>query len=151
MIRNVFPNDLEEINEVGGRGYEKRYWEDWSPFTSKCVRYPQGTFVYILDNKLVGYIITIPYIFGEKFPIDGLYEPIENPTCYYIHDLCVDTEYRYKGIGKALVEEVLKIKMNPKTLVSVQDSEKFWEKFGFKKEYVFNYCDLPAKYMVKRG
>jgi ribosomal protein S18 acetylase RimI-like enzyme len=73
------------------------------------------------NNKLIGYVQVIS---------DGILHA-------YILRLIVHPESRNNGIGTELMNEVMKIinkeKMKP-TLVAVPGKEKFYEKFGFKRE-----------------
>ena len=78
----------------------------------------------IVDNKAVGMARAIG---------DGLY--------YLIVDVVVSREYQGKGIGKILIEEIVKEVYNKTkegqkasiNLVSMQGKEKFYEKCGFRK------------------
>jgi ribosomal protein S18 acetylase RimI-like enzyme len=73
------------------------------------------------NNKLIGYVQVIS---------DGILHA-------YILRLIVHPESRNNGIGTELMNEVMKIinKENMKpTLVAVPGKEKFYEKFGFKRE-----------------
>jgi ribosomal protein S18 acetylase RimI-like enzyme len=98
---------------------------------------------------VTGYIISFPYILFKPYPINCYYKNIEHPTCYYIHDLCVLKEHRGNGYASALVNEVLKIKSYPKALMSVLDSNKFWERFGFKPHKTEMYYGMNATYMIR--
>jgi ribosomal protein S18 acetylase RimI-like enzyme len=85
----------------------------------------------------------------EYYPINENYKKVEDPDCHYIHDLCVEKTHRGKGYGLALVDHVLRIKSNPKVLMSVLESENFWNKFGFQNQKTIDYYGLNAVYMVK--
>lgn len=76
------------------------------------------------DNKTIGMARAIG---------DGLY--------YLIVDVVVHKEYQGKGIGKLLIEEIVKfVEDNTKegqrasiNLISMKDKEGFYEKCGFRK------------------
>lgn len=77
-----------------------------------------------VDNKTIGMARAIG---------DGLY--------YLIVDVVVHKEYQGKGIGKLLIEEIVKF-VEDKTkegqrasinLISMKDKEEFYEKCGFRK------------------
>jgi len=72
-------------------------------------------------NKLIGYVQVIS---------DGILHA-------YILRLIVHPEYRNKGLGTKLMEEIMNVinneNMKP-TLVAVPGKEKFYEKFGFRRE-----------------
>jgi ribosomal protein S18 acetylase RimI-like enzyme len=149
MIRHTNAQDFEFVDSIGTNSYPFNYYEGIESFHSKMVGYPEGCFVCEINKEIVGYIISFPYVLWQPYPINQNYTKVENPDCYYIHDLCIDEKHRGKGYAISLVDEVLKIKQFPKVLVSVLNSENFWGKFGFQKQKSFDYCGLNATYMVK--
>lgn len=149
MIRHINSEDFDFIDNIGTSNYPINYYEGSESFRSKMVGYPEGCFVCEINKKIVGYIISFPYVLWEPYPINKNYEKTENSDCYYIHDICVDKKHRGKGYAMSLVDKVLKIKLNPKVLMSVLNSENFWEKFGFKRHKKIDYYGLNATYMVK--
>ena len=149
MIRQAKPEDFDFIDNIGTSNYPINYYEGSESFRSKMLGCPEGCFVCEINNEIVGYIVSFPYVLWEPYPINENYKKVEEPDCYYIHDVCVDKKHRGKGYAMSLVDEVLKIKLNPKVLMSVIDSENFWEKFGFQRHKQINYYGLNATYMVK--
>lgn len=148
MIRKAIKSDFDSIEIIGTNSYPNNYYEGVESFRSKMIAYPDGCFVCQVDNDVLGYIISFPYILFKPYPINCYYKHIENPTCYYIHDLCVSKNHRGNRYGSLLVNEVLKIKSNPKVLMSVLDSSSFWESFGFKPYKSQMYYGLNATYMI---
>jgi len=81
----------------------------------------------ITDGKVVGFILgtTMVFHYGRTFEIN---------------DLAVEPEYQNKGIGKQLVEQIIKDVKNQgivgiHLITSANENLKnFYEKFGFKKE-----------------
>jgi ribosomal protein S18 acetylase RimI-like enzyme len=68
----------------------------------------------------------------------------------YIHDLCVSKDHRGEGIAKALVSKALENELSPKALVSVLDSQRFWNKFGFMSQRSFDYYGGIGRYMIRK-
>jgi ribosomal protein S18 acetylase RimI-like enzyme len=149
MIRKATKNDFDSIDSIGTNSYPDNYYEGVESFRSKMIAYPDGCFVCQPGDDVTGYIISFPYILFKPYPINCYYKNIEHPTCYYIHDLCVLKEHRGNGYASALVNEVLKIKSYPKALMSVLDSNKFWERFGFKPHKTEMYYGMNATYMIR--
>jgi len=148
MIRKATRNDFDFIDSIGTNSYPHNYYEGSESFRSKLLAYPNGCFVYELEGNVIGYIISFPYILFKSNPINSYYNPIQFPDCYYIHDLCVLKEHRENGYASALVNEVIKIKLYPKALMSVLNSNKFWERFGFKPYKTEMYYGMNATYMI---
>ena len=81
-------------------------------------------------------------------------EVVQNGIYYLIVDVLVDPEYQKNGIGKKLIDEIVK-EVENKTkkgqkcsinLVSISGKEEFYEKCGFKK-IPFDYTGYG---MIKR-
>jgi predicted acetyltransferase len=96
----------------------------------------------------VGYAISFPYYLGKSYPINTNYDIVENPNCWYIHDLCVVERFRKKGVAKMLAKEVINKSWNVLALTAVQNSNSFWNKLGFLSFGSVDYCDQRAEYMV---
>lgn len=149
IVRKIKENDEFEIEKIGTNNYSSDYYEGIESFFSKIYGYKDGCFVCEIEDKICGYIISFPYLLNKPYPINQIYNTPEDHNCYYIHDLCVDKNYRKLGVAKALVEKVISIDYDPKVLTAVQDSEKFWVKFGFDIKKEINYCGKKAFYMIK--
>lgn len=149
MIRHAKPEDFDFIDHIGTSSYPDNYYEGSESFRSKILGYPEGCFVCEINKEIVGYIISFPYTLWEYYPINENYKKVEDPDCHYIHDLCVEKTHRGKGYGISLVDQVLRIKSKPKVLMSVLESENFWNKFGFQNQKTIDYYGLNAVYMVK--
>jgi ribosomal protein S18 acetylase RimI-like enzyme len=145
-IRPTKISDYPAVNAIGTASYQENYFEGELSFESKMRGYPDGCFVADLDG-VVGYVISFPYKLGMPYPIDSMFELVNNPDCYYIHDLCVLDEFRGKGIAKRLAERVLGWPIVG--LVAVGGSGKFWRKFGFLGFASIDYYGLKAEYMLR--
>lgn len=141
-IRHTQHDEFSEICELRTNNYEKE-----ESFKSKLEGCYEGCFVADLDG-IVGYIISFPYVIGESFPIDSFFEPIDDPNCWYIYDLCVAEDFRNKGIARDLAGKVIENSWNVVCLTAVQNSEGFWNKLGFRSFFKLNYCGDTADYMI---
>jgi len=146
-IRHTKPNDYQEISKLGTKSYPDNYYEGEESFVSKITGCYEGCIVADLDG-IIGYIISFPYLVGKPFPIDSFYEPVENPNCWYIHDLCVEKEFRKNGIAKELANVVMNKDHSVFCLTAVENSENFWNKLGFKSFFSLDYCGCKANYMI---
>jgi ribosomal protein S18 acetylase RimI-like enzyme len=128
--------DLAEIFVLQTLAFPPELVESEATFTLKLRAFPAGCLAAKVDNKLVGYLLTIPWLKNlviEVNPTD-LSQP-EETDCLYIHDLAIDPQYRGMKLGNAMVAEARKIAQENgfewMTLVAVKGADKFWEKFGF--------------------
>jgi predicted GNAT family N-acyltransferase len=64
--------------------------------------------------------------------------------CWHIHDCSIDPGFRGKGLGTSLIKQVFTVaqKSNHQRvqLVSVQNSQMYWHRYGFLK------CETEPKY-----
>lgn len=149
MIRQAKPEDFDSIDHIKKNGDPDGRHEASESFRSKILGCPEGCFVCEVDKEVVGYIISFPYTLWEYFPINESYRKVEDPDCHYIYDFCVDKKHRGKGYDISLVDAVLRIKSNPKVLVSSLDSEGFWKNFGFQSQKTVDHQGSNFVYMVK--
>lgn len=130
-------------------------WEDSEAFVLKLRLFPQGCFAYLDENIIVGYAFGHPWT-SDRIVALGEYITLpEKPDIYYIHDVAVNPKYRAKGIGRALVEKELtlakELGFEKTMLVSVLNSEMFWEKFGFKEVSKIAYAKNVPGTIMQRG
>lgn len=144
-IRNILPNDYDEIYELRNKSYPTEYQEKKENFISK-INY-EGCLIADLDG-IIGYLISFPYSIGKTYPIDNFYDNASNEkNCNYLYDICVTNDFRRKGIAKKLIKTILKRK-GIFGLTSILDSEAFWENFGFRSFFETSYKKSKAKYMI---
>lgn len=135
-------------------------WEERDTYRAKMKLFPEGCLSVFHNEEgkepqYIGYIFGHPWK-GNYIPLDTPIESIPaDPDHYYIHDLLVDKKFRGLGIGAKLFRRMLAIawelNLPEMRLVSVLDSDSFWEKLGFKTTMKFNYAsEVPAKFMIRK-
>ena len=84
-------------------------------------------------NKMCGYCV-----------VTTMNNYLHNGYTYYITIMIVDAEYRRKGVGKALIEEVKRLAvMNGIKTIDLdsgfhrEEAHRFYESLGFEKECIF--------------
>ena len=93
----------------------------------------------IIETALQNSVVVKKVIFDNK--TIGMARAIGDGLYYLIVDVVVHKEYQGKGIGKILIEEIVKevynkTKVGQKasiSLISMQGKEAFYEKCGFRK------------------
>lgn len=147
-IRYSKPSDHSDINKIRTANHPKNYYEGDESFESKIKEYPEGCFIADLDG-VVGYLISFPYILGKPHPINEKYTPIDNPTCYYIHDVCILPEFRKMQIAKKLVEKILEMEWQVVCLLAIMNSKNFWYRLGFRSFFEIEHYGLKTEYMLR--
>jgi len=117
-VRQAETSDIPRIAALA-----KRVYEDFAPYTRSEIRgqlnnYPDGCFVAILDDKLVGYCATMR-LGGDKALRPHSWDEItgngygsrHDPTgdWLYGYEMCVDPKVRGTRLGRRLYEERRKL------------------------------------------
>jgi len=147
FMRNTRPADYKDICDLGTISYSQDYYESEESFISKIKGCYEGCLVADLDG-IIGYIVSFPYKVGKSFPINSFYEPVQNPNCWYIHDVCVSKDFRKMGVATQLAECIVNNNEGTICLTSLLESEGFWKNLGFRSFFDIEYCGRDAKYMV---
>ncbi len=109
-------------------------------------------YVMVEKNYCIGYLLAHYWDDLESPPM--LHANLENITekkCIFIHDLAIHTSFQKQGLADTLLSKL--DKNNVYSLVSVNNSEKFWNKYGFSiktsnSNILNTYCDKDPKYMI---
>jgi len=82
-----------------------------------------------------GYLFAYPSRLGRVTDLGSPFEIAPDADTLYLHDLAVDPRALGRGLGRALVEQLLDLgrglDLSHAALVSVQDSTGFWSSLGF--------------------
>ena len=153
LVRQIVKEDLKQLLELQRVCYVKNYWEDQSVFEKMLLVFPEGAFLILDKDKLIGYIFFHPYTFGKIKSLNNSLMLLGDENCLYIHDLCIHPNYRGLGLTKLFLDlfnqKTHFYKYNYQALVAVQGSEKFWRKFGFQISKKIKYRDKDAYYLTK--
>ena len=152
-VRAARAADAPELDRLQRVCYEREpgLLEDPAVFESilgRCMSLAAAS-----DGRIVGYVLMHdirdperPPRLGDAGAIDGR-SPIDGespqstggeggPPHVFIHDLAVDPAHRRRGVGARLVRAALReaerVRAASLSLVSVQGSRAFWERFGFR-------------------
>ena len=135
-IKQMTVPDLEEIFVLQTLAFPPELVESKAAFTVKLHAFPTGCLTAKVDNKIIGYLFTIPWLKNRVIEVNAsdLSQPGE-ADCLYIHDLALDPQYRGMKVGNALVAEAQKMAQENgfawMTLVAVRGADRYWKKFDF--------------------
>lgn len=135
MIRKMTMDDYEEVYALWKRihGFGIRSIDDSKEGIARFIRRnPTTSIVAVEDGKIVGSILC-----GH----DG------RRGCFY--HVCVDENYRMRGIGKAMVVEAMEMlkaeNINKVSLIAFTKNDvgnAFWKEIGWTKREDLNYYDF---------
>lgn len=135
MIREMIINDYDEVYQLWKkiRGFGLRSVDDSRSGIDRFLkRNPTSSVVAVEDGKIVGSILC-----GH----DG------RRGCFY--HVCVDEDYRRRGIGKAMVVKAMEAlkaeKINKVSLIAFTKNDvgnAFWNTIGWTKRQDLNYYDF---------
>jgi ribosomal protein S18 acetylase RimI-like enzyme len=136
QLRSMTTTDLPAVCDIQQHCYYASYWERIDVFAEKIALFPIGCFVAFVNDLCRGYVFSHPWFKDNSVPLDS---PIDSlplaSDCYYLHDCAVDPQARSRGIGEKLIKEVIRTAQNIGArnlqLVSVQQSQNYWGRFGF--------------------
>lgn len=146
QTRLLTTSDLPAVLAIQAQAYLPALHESADTFAAKLSLFPQGVFGCFDGGELVGYVFSHPWTHATPAPLDaGAMVLPASPDCLYIHDLAILPGHHGKGIARKLVTAVFTLATSlgfaRLSLVSVQDSQAFWSRYGFIPAATLSYCD----------
>ena len=132
--RFMTSKDIQTVMDISNEVWGTDYFEGIETFSNKLKYFPAGCKMY--DNH--GYLFSHPWTLYSPPRLD---EPLV--TTYHIHDIALLPSVRNRGLCSGIMEEVLS-NYSVVTLVAANNTESFWQRFGFEILSEENY----GKYMV---
>lgn len=157
----MLPSDLDEVCHIQSQCYDESILESSASFAAKLKASAYFSFMAEKDGAALGYIVAVPWVFGEVLKLNGskfTISPSADSIC--IHDLSVNPESRSLGVASALIGSVLDAAnnkgFNRVFLVAIQGASSYWKRYGFvpvsvgesTQQYLLSYGD-DAQYMVR--
>jgi ribosomal protein S18 acetylase RimI-like enzyme len=134
-VKEIQLNDWSAILQIQADVYVDVAPEPEAVMKSKWLVSPTLCYVYKnTENTVLGYLLahrwtspTPPKLYQQTQPNQG--------DILFVHDLALSPMAKGQGIGRLLVEQLLvSAKQQGLTralLVSIQNTERFWQQFGF--------------------
>lgn len=158
--RPVTAADLYDIQKIGDEIHVDLP-EQSEVFEEKFNLFPQGCFVLIQYEKVVGYGFSYPWLLKCIPRLNGFLGTLpRSPECLFIHDVVVLQHARGQGAAGVLIGLVARLAIEQGipnlALVSVYDTHSLWARFGFEIVASAALADKlksyggTAQYMVRR-
>jgi predicted N-acetyltransferase YhbS len=128
--------DLAQVLAIQSVCYTEVAPESLESIRSKLQASPSTCSVAVSSGAVVGYLIAFPSSFENPPTLNQeLCELPRKPDCLYLHDLAISPSARGLGVGAALVakfsEQLKRFRFPRASLIAVQGSAVYWERFGF--------------------
>ena len=127
---------LDGILRVQERAYSPQFHEKAETFVSKIKFSPKTCYGIISNGVLCAYGISFPWSSNTSVPLNTkLNDVVKIIDTMHIHDISVDPDYRGHGFADILFQRIahdaFMDNLESISLVAVQDSSSFWQRFGF--------------------
>lgn len=144
-IRRLELADIPEVLRIQKEAYAPQLLESAATFIRKLTLFPDGCLGYDSDGVLCGYAFAHPWRSGSVAPLhDEFLELPSDADCLFVHDVAVAERQRGRGIGHELILALFgigeRMKVARYTLVAVQASESYWQRFGFRAVETLGYA-----------
>jgi GNAT superfamily N-acetyltransferase len=153
-IRPLKREDVPQVLVVQEDCYPRDLLEDEETFSCKLHLFPEGCLGAFEDGRLIAYVFSHPWSFGEYVPLHEELDSLpEAPDCVYIHDIAVLRAWRRQGIADMLITRLFDLAhahhRGRVALVAVNRSERYWEGYNLRREFSIIYTEgVPATYMT---
>jgi ribosomal protein S18 acetylase RimI-like enzyme len=136
IIRPMVDSDIDTVFDLSNRAFAPVFHEGRQVFVDRLTLFPRGCIAAEVSGRLVAYLISHPWFEDSAVELDTTIQVLPRGVdCLYIHELVVDPKTRGLGLGGRLVAEAIRLARSlclaSITLVAVQESEGFWQRFGF--------------------
>lgn len=133
--RAMRPDDLGRVHAIGVHVHPS-YPERIEVYQERLRLYPNGCYVFEINNEIYGYVISHPWHPMRPPKLDSLVVAMPTfPATFYIHDLALLPQARGNGAGAGavdvLVDHAQAIGLADISLVAVNNSLPFWRGQGF--------------------
>lgn len=136
LLRSIREDDLDAVLAVQAACYPPVMQEAGEVVRSRIRAAFGSSFVAECAGQVLAYVFAYRSTRGAVTPLDAPFEVAGAGDTLYIHDLSVSPAAAGRGLARRLVERLLALAheqgLGHCALVSVQDSQRFWERLGFR-------------------
>lgn len=136
LLRSIRESDLDAVLRVQAACYPPPMQEAGAVVRSRIRAAGDTTCVAELGGQVCAYVFAYRSTRGAITPLDAPFAPAPAGDTLYIHDLSVAPSAAGSGLARRLFERLQALAREQRlencALVSVQDSQAFWERLGFR-------------------
>jgi ribosomal protein S18 acetylase RimI-like enzyme len=149
-VRTMREDDLAAVLALQALCYPPALQEPAAVVLARLRAAPSTTLVACAGEKICAYLFAYPSRLGHITPLDAPFAPAPLPDTLYLHDLAVAPQALGHGLGRRLAQCLLADAaargLAHAALVSVQDTQRFWEGLGFRAAEGRPPCRVLAAY-----
>lgn len=165
-IRSMTANDLTAVEAIQAEAYAGYFLESAEIIAQRFYASQATAWVAEYDGQVCAYLVAYWSSVGKVNPLDAAFVTADTIDCLYLHDLALFKWAQGRGMAKQMIDTATAFAMRHTAqaiaLLSVQNSKKFWQGFGFaefkdleikQRENLVTYLDNDtdvAFYMVKK-
>ena len=127
--------DLPGLLAVQRACYGAGFVEGADVFARRLASPAQCSLVLEDGGRVCAYLAAYDSLLGKVTPLHGDFETAPQPDTLYLHDMAVLPQLSGRGLARALLEplwhKAVARGLRRSALVSVQDSQSFWERHGY--------------------
>ena len=146
LLRSIREDDLDAVLAVQAACYPPVMQEAREVVRSRIRAAGASSFVAESAGQVLAYVFAYRSTRGAVTPLGAHFEVLDEGDTLYIHDLSVSPAAAGRGLARRLVERLQALAREQGlaccALVSVQDSQRFWERLGFREA---GCADEPAR------
>ncbi len=136
LLRPIRESDLDAVLGVQAACYPPAMQEAAQVVLSRLHAAGDTSFVAESEGRVCAYVFAYRSTRGAVTPLDAPFEVAADGDTLYIHDLSVAPDAAGRGLARLLVERLQALAhehgLGNCALVSVQSSQVFWERLGFR-------------------
>lgn len=135
LLRLMVERDIASVMRIQSEAYAENMREAESVIRARLLAVPDTTWVVEQQGEVVAYLVAYKSHLGQVSPWGAMLSHKSQAKTLYVHDLALGTRVRGLRLGHWLMGQVIatarSIGMHSIALVSVQDSQGFWQKMEF--------------------
>lgn len=136
LLRPIHHDDLDAVLRVQAECYGPAMQEPAGVIRARLAAAADTAFAASVGGVVLGYLFAYRSALGGVTPLGAAYAPAGAPDTLYLHDLAVSPRAAGRGLARALAGHALALARREAlqwcALVSVQDSQRFWERLGYR-------------------
>ena len=136
QLKSLKITDMADVLRIQDYCYTEIEPESFDSLQAKILASPSTCLIAESSEGAVGYLISVPITYPNLPALNSpTFELAAGADTLYIHDLAVDRAGRGKGAAQSLVRASIdaakRSGLSRACLVAIQNSQSFWEQFGF--------------------